>query len=88
MGLRDESTQRALLTVPNLTFVEALRIANAREKAAKDVNEIGSKSSTRSVNYVNNGKNHRFSGKKNVSNEPTEFDNDFPFQNIDQRRNT
>ena len=70
MGLRDESTQRALLTVPNLTFVEALRVANAREKAAKDVNEIGSKSSTRSVNYINNGKNHKFSDKKNVSSEP------------------
>ena len=59
MGLRDESTQRALLTVQDLTFADAFRVAIAREKAAKDVGEFGSKSTTRSVNYVNSKKSNK-----------------------------
>ena len=37
MGLKEESTQRALLTEKDLTFCRAVEIAIAREAAARDV---------------------------------------------------
>ena len=46
VGLNDEATQRTLLTEPDLTFQKAVHIATARETAAKDVREMGRKSST------------------------------------------
>ena len=52
MGLRNESTQRALLTVKDLTFAQAVEMATSREAAAKDVVEIGaSQTSGSHVNY-------------------------------------
>ena len=59
MGLREESTQRLLLTEKNLTFARAVEIAIAREAAEKDVREFGQKSSAvaKEVNAVKvNGK--------------------------------
>ena len=41
MGLREEATQRALLTEKDLTFARAVEIAVARESAAKDAREFG-----------------------------------------------
>ena len=56
MGLRDQATQRALLTLKDLTFAQAVEVASAREAAAKDVKEFGSHSSssnaTQSVNNI------------------------------------
>lgn len=40
-GIRDEATQRALLTESNLTFDRAVEIATVREAAAKDVQAMG-----------------------------------------------
>ena len=56
MGLRNESTQRALLTVKDLTFAQVVETATSCEAAAKDVVEIGSgqtASGSSQVNQVN-----------------------------------
>ena len=47
MGLKEESTQRALLTEKNLTFGRAVELATAREAAARDVREFGHSSRPR-----------------------------------------
>ena len=41
MGLKDESTQRALLTEKDLMFEQAVEVAIAREAAVRDVREFG-----------------------------------------------
>ena len=53
MGLREEGTQRVLLTERNLTFARAVEIAIAREAAARDVKEFGHKQSNNSAKEVN-----------------------------------
>ena len=54
MGLKEESTQRVLLTEKNLTFARAVEIAVAREAAEKDAREFSQKtnSHTREVNAI------------------------------------
>ena len=65
MGLREESTQRVLLTEKSLTFTRAVEIAVAREAADKDVREFGQRSTNNSkeVNSIKstNSKNNSFS---------------------------
>ena len=54
MGLRDQATQRALLTTNDLTFTTAVELASAREAAWKDAQEIGSYTGNRSNNQTVN----------------------------------
>ena len=53
MGLKDQDTQRALLTAKDLTFSKAVETAFSREAAAKDVKAIGSNSSNSSNHSIN-----------------------------------
>lgn len=53
VGLKDEQTQKKLLTVPDLTFVKAIGIAIAVETANKDAIELRGKFNTESsVNRI------------------------------------
>ena len=52
-GLKEESTQRVLLTEKALTFARAVEIAVAREAAEKDVKEFSNKSNShREINAI------------------------------------
>ena len=67
MGLKEESTQRVLLTEKQLTFSRAVEIAVAREAADKDVREFGQKSNAnnREVHSVKTtNKSYSFPKKK------------------------
>ena len=66
MGLRDQATQRALLTTKDLTFTTAVELAFAREAAARDAKEIGSHSGGNNAQTVHsvNSKNKSKSFKK------------------------
>ena len=68
MGLKEESTQRVLLTEKSLTFARAVEIAAAREAAEKDVREFGQRvnSNSREVNAIKHvhSKNNSFSKQK------------------------
>ena len=66
MGLRDQATQRALLTAKDLTFAQAVEVASAREAAAKDAKEFGSHSSSNStaVNTIQSKSKHSKNFKK------------------------
>ena len=70
MGLRDQATQRALLTTKDLTFTMAVELASAREAAAKDVKAFGAHSSNNATQSVNTVKyqNHKSntSGNKHL----------------------
>ena len=58
MGLKNESTQRVLLTISNLTYAMAYETASAREIAARDVEAFGAanantnKSSTNQIHAI------------------------------------
>ena len=77
VGIRDEGTQRALLTETGLTFNKAIEVANAREAAAKDVKEMGKSSS---INLVNNRNNFSNKPKPNFQTKPN-FQSKTSFQN-------
>ena len=75
VGIRDEATQRALLTEVNLTLNKAIEVANAREAAAKDVKEMGKGSG--SINLVS---------RKNFSTKPKP--NFHPVKSNNQNKNS
>ena len=62
VGLKDEATQRALLTESSLTFDKAVEVATAREAAAKDSKEMGNRPT--SINFSNNSKT-KYNQKEN-----------------------
>ena len=67
IGLREESTQRVLLTEKSLTFARAVEIAIGREAAERDVREFSSRANptNREVNAVKaSGKNHSYNKKQ------------------------
>ena len=86
MGLRDEGTQRHLLTVKDLKFAEAVEISCSRAAAAKDVVAISSHSNS-NVNFVkrvnNNNKNseRRSTGTDGRPNKHSNNNKSFPKSN-------
>ena len=62
VGLRDEATQRTLLTEKDLTFDKAVELATAREAAAKDSKEMGR---PLNINYSNYSKS-KFNPKEKM----------------------
>ena len=66
MGLKEESTQRVLLTKKKLTFNCVLEIASAREAAERDVREFGQKpnSNSKEVHSVKTSSKSNFNGQK------------------------
>ena len=55
-GLREETTQRKLLSTVDLTFAKAIEIATAMETATKDAAELQSSAATGSVHRIANRK--------------------------------
>ena len=56
VGLLDEATQRTLLTELDLTFNKAVSVASARETAAKDVREMGRRTTIHAVGSAHTNK--------------------------------